>query len=50
LRADLGLLSANPLEDVDKFFRQDGVMSGGRWFSAEVLPTRLAMGARSAEN
>jgi hypothetical protein len=30
--ANLVLLDANPLDDVDNVFRQDGVMLGGGWF------------------
>jgi hypothetical protein len=39
--ADLVLLDANPLDDVDNVFRQDGVMLRGRWFpfpEAELEP------------
>ncbi len=40
--ADLVLLSANPLVDVDNIFRQEGVMLHGRWFFQEELQTKLA--------
>ncbi len=40
--ADLVLLSANPLDDVDNTFRQDGVMLQGQWFPESELQSRLA--------
>ncbi|MDP9121958.1 MAG: amidohydrolase family protein [Acidobacteriota bacterium] len=46
--ADLVLLAANPLLDVDNIFRQDGVMLHGRWFSAARLQEELARMARAA--
>ena len=45
--ADLVLLDANPLDDVDNIFRQDGVMLHGRWFPEADLQSRLAAGAGS---
>jgi imidazolonepropionase-like amidohydrolase len=39
--ADLVLLSANPLQNADNLFRQDGVMLHGRWFSEAELQTML---------
>ncbi len=46
--ADLVLLSANPLVDVDNVFRQEGVMLRGRWFSADDLQKRLTLAVRSS--
>lgn len=40
--ADLVLLEANPLEDVDNVFRRDGVMVRGRWFPESDLQARLS--------
>jgi imidazolonepropionase-like amidohydrolase len=40
--ADLVLLSANPLDDVDNAFRQDAVMLHGQWFPDSVLRSNLA--------
>jgi hypothetical protein len=40
-RADLVLTSANPLDDVDNVFRQDGVMLRGRWFAENDLQAEL---------
>ena len=45
--ADLVLLDANPLDDVDNIFRQDGVMLHGRWFPEADLQGRLAAGTGS---
>jgi len=45
--ADLVLLDANPLDDVDNIFRQDGVMLRGRWFPEADLQSRLAAGTGS---
>jgi imidazolonepropionase-like amidohydrolase len=39
--ADLLLINANPLVDVDNIFRQEGVMLHGRWFAEDELQTRL---------
>jgi Amidohydrolase family len=39
--ADLVLLNANPLDDVDNAFRQEGVMLHGRWFPESELQSRL---------
>jgi len=47
--ADLVLLDANPLEDVDNIFRQEGVMLRGHWFSEDELQAKLAE-AVSASN
>ncbi len=45
--ADLVLLDANPLDDVDNVFRQDGVMLRGRWFpEAELQLLLTRAGAR----
>jgi imidazolonepropionase-like amidohydrolase len=40
-RADLVLLTANPLEDIANVSKIDGVMVRGRWFSREALDERL---------
>ena len=40
--ADLVLLDANPLDDVDNVFRQDGVMLGGHWFPEAELQAKLS--------
>jgi adenine deaminase len=47
--ADLVLLDANPLYDVDSVFRQDGVMLRGRWFPKAELEAALSK-AVSTEN
>ncbi|MBV9341425.1 MAG: amidohydrolase family protein [Acidobacteria bacterium] len=39
--ADLVLLGANPLNDVDNVFRQEGVMLRGHWFPEDELQTKL---------
>jgi imidazolonepropionase-like amidohydrolase len=41
-RADLVLLSANPLSDIQNVSKIDGVMVGGRWFPRSDLDERLA--------
>jgi hypothetical protein len=41
-RADLLLLRANPLEDLDHLWDQEGVMVRGRWISREEIEGRLA--------
>jgi imidazolonepropionase-like amidohydrolase len=41
LRADLLLLKANPLENVDNLGKRVGVMVAGRWFSEAELQRRL---------
>ena len=40
--ADLVLLNANPLDDVENAFRQEGVMLHGRWFPESELQSTLA--------
>lgn len=40
--ADLVLLDANPLMDVDNVFRQAGVMLHGHWFPEDELQTKLS--------
>ena len=42
-RADLVLLSGNPLEDVGHAQRPAGVMIGGRWLDRTALDRRLAV-------
>jgi len=39
--ADLVLLNANPLVDVDNVFRQEGVMLRGQWYTESELMQRL---------
>lgn len=41
-RADLLLLDANPLDNVDNVRRRSGVMVRGRWFSARELDAMLS--------
>ena len=45
-RADLLLLTANPLDDIGNVARRAGVMLNGRWFSEEEIETRLEEMAR----
>lgn len=42
--ADLVLLTANPLDDVENVFRREGVMLHGKWFSEAELQSSLAAG------
>jgi imidazolonepropionase-like amidohydrolase len=49
-RADLLLLTANPLDDIRNTTRRAGVMLRGRWFSQAELERRLAEIARSIGN
>jgi hypothetical protein len=42
MRADLVLLSGNPLEDIRQTRTRVGVMKRGRWFSVNELETALA--------
>jgi imidazolonepropionase-like amidohydrolase len=42
LRADLVLLTGNPLDDISHVGARVGVMRRGRWFSADELETALA--------
>ena len=42
MRADLVLLSANPLEDLDALARPEGVMAAGRWLDRAALDAGLA--------
>lgn len=43
--ADLVLLSANPFDDVENVFRQDGVMLHGRWLPESELHLAQVLGA-----
>ena len=45
-RADLLLLTANPLDDIGNVARRAGVMLNGRWFSEEEIQARLGEMAR----
>lgn len=48
-RADLILLTANPLEDISNLSEQAGVMVRGRWLSREEIDNRLSdLAARHA--
>ena len=40
-RADLVLLSGNPLDDIEHTRTRVGVMKRGRWFSADELESAL---------
>jgi imidazolonepropionase-like amidohydrolase len=40
-RADLILLDANPLEDIDNIARRSGVMVRGRWLPEREIQSRL---------
>jgi hypothetical protein len=40
-RADLLLLEANPLDDIQNIYRRAGVMLAGRWLSKEEIDQRL---------
>jgi imidazolonepropionase-like amidohydrolase len=40
-RADLLLLNANPLDDIDNTFQQEGVMLRGQWFVKDALQRQL---------
>ncbi len=40
-RADLVLLNANPLEDINNTKRIEGVMVRGRWLAGEAIQQRL---------
>jgi hypothetical protein len=50
--ADLVLLNANPLENINNAFLQEGVMLHGRWFPEDVLQKNLiaAVKASNAAN
>ena len=41
MAADLVLLGANPLDDIENLWQLDGVMANGRWFSRETLLSML---------
>jgi imidazolonepropionase-like amidohydrolase len=41
--ADLLILDANPLDNIDNVFQQDGVIVHGRWFSKDELQNNLTM-------
>ena len=45
-RADLLLLTANPLDDIGNVAKRAGVMLNGRWFSEEEIQSRLEEMAR----
>jgi imidazolonepropionase-like amidohydrolase len=45
-RADLLLLSANPLDDIANTQAITGVMARGRWFDEGALASLLARSAR----
>ena len=41
MAADLVLLGANPLDDIDNLWKLDGVMANGRWLEREALHSLL---------
>ena len=45
-RADLILLTANPLDDISNTMKIDAVSAGGRWLTRAELDVMLATGAR----
>lgn len=47
--ADMVLIEANPLVDVDNVFRQDGVMLRGHWFTQDELQGKLAEAVLSSK-
>ena len=47
--ADLVLLGANPLDDVDNLWKLEGVMANGRWLARESLLSLLQDLAAPAE-
>lgn len=48
-RADLILLEANPLENVDHILNRAGVMLGGTWFESEELDAAAKTAAAGLE-
>jgi len=46
--ADLILLNANPLENVDNLFLQEGVMLRGKWFTEDQLQKRLTAAVKTS--
>jgi imidazolonepropionase-like amidohydrolase len=44
-RADLVLLDANPLQDIENSMKIAGVMVNGRWMSKAEIDKRLADGS-----
>ena len=49
-RADLILITANPLEDLENVSRRAGVMLHGRWFPEKELQASLERLAASYEH
>lgn len=47
--ADLVLLDADPLANVDNVFRQDGVMLHGHWFTEDTLQSDLQRALRASK-
>jgi imidazolonepropionase-like amidohydrolase len=47
--ADLVLLNANPLHNIDNTFAQGGVMLHGRWFTKSVLQKNLELAAAQSK-
>ncbi|MBV9085456.1 MAG: amidohydrolase family protein [Acidobacteriaceae bacterium] len=47
--ADLVLLNANPLENVDNIFLQEGVMLGGNWLTEDELQKNLAVAVQRSK-
>ncbi|MBV8892400.1 MAG: amidohydrolase family protein [Acidobacteria bacterium] len=48
--ADLVLLNANPLQNVNNIFRQEGVLLRGRWFSQDELQKNLDVAGQRSGN
>lgn len=48
--ADMVLLNANPLEDIEAFKQISGVMVQGKWLSQEMIAEKLAGIANNAKN
>jgi len=48
--ADLILVGGNPLQDLQKFRQQQGVMVRGRWFSQKSVERQLAVIRQNPEN
>jgi hypothetical protein len=49
MRADLLLLKANPLENIDNLEQRVGVMVAGQWFTDSELQRRLLALAHRAD-
>ncbi len=47
--ADLVLLNADPLENIDNVFFREGIMLHGTWMPEEILQKDLTLAVRGAE-